>query len=150
TMFALQQPVALPSFDGVATELFPVTSSTVFTDLWLEIRPGDDRVDCSLHYRTELFDADAVERLARQYQLLVRGALDAPDTPISRLPLLDDEEILRTWSSGGPAHEWQHPVHEAIDRQARATPDATAVVFEDRSLTYAGLVARAGTIARHL
>ncbi|MFG2226237.1 amino acid adenylation domain-containing protein [Streptomyces sp. NPDC048644] len=152
-MFALQQPLTPPGLPGLATELFPVSPRTTFTDLWLEIRPHQDGADCSFRYRTELFDEPAVARLARQFRQVLHTALDAPGTPCSGFSLTDEEEtarLLHGWSSTAPAHPWEGPVHEAVTRQARLTPDATAVVFEDRQLGYAELDARASALAAHL
>ena len=41
-------------------------------------------------------------------------------------------------------------LHELIENQARCTPDAVAVEFRDRRLTYAELDAQANQLARHL
>ncbi|WP_328609014.1 amino acid adenylation domain-containing protein [Amycolatopsis sp. NBC_00345] len=153
TMFAVQQPAPAPEFAGLAAEIFPVPTASVFTDLWLEIRPDADGADCALHYRTELFDAADIERTARRFLTVLRTALAEPGTPLSRFELSDEGErarILNEWSRGGDAHPWTEPVHELIQRQALATPDATAVVFKDEQLSYNGLVRRAGTLARRL
>ncbi|MER6046371.1 amino acid adenylation domain-containing protein [Streptomyces sp. NPDC001793] len=155
-MFALQQPLAAPELVGLATDIFPVSPRTTFTDLWLEIRPhtdGTGGADCCFRYRTELFDAATVSRLARQYRHLLRTALDAPETRLSRFSLTDEQEtdrLLRQGNRSAEAHPWDGPVHDAVDRQARRTPRATAVVFAKERLSYAQLTARAGQLARHL
>ncbi|MFE7117993.1 amino acid adenylation domain-containing protein [Streptomyces sp. NPDC057654] len=152
-MFAVQQPLTTPHLTGVEADVFPVTPRTTFTDLWLEIRPHDDGADCVFRYRTELFDAESVRRMARQYRHVLRTALDDPGTPLSRFSLTDEEEaglLLGQWSRGPAAYAWDGPVHEMIDRQARRTPDATAVVFEGDRLSYAELAGRADELARHL
>ncbi|MEV0266200.1 amino acid adenylation domain-containing protein [Streptomyces sp. NPDC050617] len=152
-MFAVQQPLTTPDLAGVDADVFPVSPRTTFTDLWLEIRPHDDGADCIFRYRTELFDAEAVRRIARQYRHVLRTALDDPGTPLSRFSLTDEEEaglLLGQWSRGPAAYAWDGPVHEAIDQQARRTPDATAVVFEGDRLSYAELACRAVQLARHL
>ncbi|MCB5906964.1 non-ribosomal peptide synthetase [Streptomyces pinistramenti] len=152
-MFALQQPLTPPGLAGLSTDLFPVSPRTTFTDLWLEIRPHQDGADCSFRYRTELFDEAAVARLARQYRQVLHTALDAPGTPCSGFSLTDEEEterLLYGWSRTAPAHPWDGPVHEAVARQTRLTPDATAVVFDGRQLSYAELDTRAGALAAHL
>ncbi|MEU3712015.1 non-ribosomal peptide synthetase [Streptomyces catenulae] len=159
TMFALQQPLSAPELAGLATDIFPASPRTTFTDLWLEIRPhaagsdGTGGADCCFRYRTELFDAETVGRLARQYQHLLRTALDAPGTRLSRFSLTGEQEtarLLRQGNRSAQAHPWDGPVHEAVDRQARRTPGATAVVFADERLSYAQLAGRTGQLARHL
>src|SRR5262249_44708956 len=41
-------------------------------------------------------------------------------------------------------------IHELFEAQAARTPDAVALVFEDRQLSYAELNARANQVAHHL
>ncbi|WP_051966377.1 non-ribosomal peptide synthetase [Kitasatospora mediocidica] len=153
TMFALQQPLSVPQLDNLTVEVLPVRPPTTFTDLWLEIRPGGDGATATFRYRTELFDAPTVQRIAQQYRNLLRAAVEAPQTKTSALSLLSEEEadqLLHGWSRTGDPHPWDGPVHRQIERQAARTPEATAVVFESTRLSYAELTARTGQIARRI
>ena len=49
-----------------------------------------------------------------------------------------------------PARVSSGAAQELVEQQAAAQPDAVAVVFEDRSLTYAALNARANQLAHEL
>src|SRR6185295_9055973 len=83
--------------------------------------------------------------------------------PIGSLAILEADEratILQGWND--TAHEL--PEHAAVGSvpaaaatlpslfaaQAQRTPDAVAVVFEDRELSYAALDAHANRLAQHL
>ena len=75
-----------------------------------------------------------------------------PDRVVGSLDILDPAEretILRRWNDTardlGPAL-----VPELFAAQAARTPDAIAVMFEGRSLTYAALDAHANRLAHHL
>jgi amino acid adenylation domain-containing protein len=152
-LFALQQAVTLPEFAGVDVEVFPLHSSTTFTDLWLDVRPDGDTASATFRYRTELFDAATVTLIARRYQTVLRAALDSPDTRVTALPLMDADEwdtVLRRWSDGGPARPWARPVHDVIAERAAHSPDVVAVSFEGERLTYRELARRAGVLARRL
>ncbi|WP_129312354.1 non-ribosomal peptide synthetase [Streptomyces sp. L2] len=153
-MFSLQQSLDLPELPGLSAELVPVPTTTTFTDLWLDVRPADaGSVSATFRYRTELFDAPSIERMADEFDTLLRAAVDAPDTRVTALPLLDERQralLLGTWSRTAPAHPWDVPVQERIRRQAERTPHATAVTFGDNRLTYAELVRRAEGVARRL
>src|SRR6185369_10312597 len=85
---------------------------------------------------------------------------------LGALPILDVAErdtILRAWNdtTHSLAHSLAHDVALSGDAtpatlpalfaaQAQRTPDATAVIFEDRTLTYAALDAHANRLAHHL
>ncbi|PCF93431.1 AMP-binding protein, partial [Vreelandella nigrificans] len=76
-----------------------------------------------------------------------------PQQPISEISLLrtDEQLLLSGW---GEKNTQQYsdtsPVHHLIERQAEATPEAIALVFEDQSLSYAELNARANRLAHYL
>ncbi|GAA1990957.1 non-ribosomal peptide synthetase [Kitasatospora viridis] len=152
-MFALQQHATAPELPGITVGFLPVRPPTVFTDLWLDIRPHGDGALAVFRYRTELFDAPTVARLAEQYRTLLDAALTDPQQRVADLPLLDDrqtEQVLREWGRSAPEHRWDVPVHELIDRQIALTPGRTAVAFEGTGLSYLELAERTGRIAARL
>ena len=75
-----------------------------------------------------------------------------PERAIGRLDILSPEErhtILQTWNdTARPIAPATLP--ELFAAQAARTPDAVAVVFEEQSLSYAQLDARANQLAHHL
>ena len=58
--------------------------------------------------------------------------------------------LLQDWNATGVAYPGDRLIHHLFEEQAERTPDATAVVFEGRPLTYGELNARANRLARHL
>ncbi|MDH6144550.1 amino acid adenylation domain-containing protein [Kitasatospora sp. GP30] len=152
-MFALQQPLTVPELVGLAVAVLPVRPPTTFTDLWLEVRPHGDGALATFRYRTELFDAPTVARLAEQYRTLLDAALTAPQTRATDLPLLNEQQtaqVLHDWSRTGDPHPWDGPVHELIDSQISRTPEQTALVFEGTEVSYAELATRTRRIAARL
>ncbi|MBW8833463.1 MAG: amino acid adenylation domain-containing protein, partial [Burkholderiales bacterium] len=101
---------------------------------------------------TDLFDQAGVERIARRLTRLLEAAAADPARPIGSIDLLDPEErrrILVEWN------DTAHPVPaatlpELFEAQAARTPDATALVFEEEHLSYAGLNTRANRLAHRL
>ena len=152
-MFALQQPLTVPELEGISVEVLPVGPPSTFNDLWLEIRPFRDRAMATFRYRTELFDAPTVERMAEQFRTLLGAALDAPESKAAELPLMSKdqaEEILHSWSRSTDEHPWDGAVHELIEHQAERTPERVAVVFEGSALSYAELAEQTRRIAGRL
>ncbi|MFD8208923.1 amino acid adenylation domain-containing protein [Streptomyces sp. NPDC059695] len=158
TTFAFQNygdPSAAPTAGRPDSEGFGYEATTTHADLALYMREEPDGGLYGLFtYRTDLFDAATVERLAERFELLTAAGVADPALPVDRLPLLGPAErtaVLETWAvgpalpDGGPA-----TLTEALHRAALRTPGATALVFEDRTLTYGELDRRANAMARRL
>ncbi|MGC4397012.1 AMP-binding protein, partial [Hydrogenophaga sp. T2] len=86
----------------------------------------------------------APEALAAQLQQALQGLadalLDAPDTPalaIEVLPPAQRHQQLVDWNASAHDAFDARPVHRLVEAQAAATPEATAAVFGDQSLSYA-------------
>ncbi|MEV5241044.1 amino acid adenylation domain-containing protein [Streptomyces cinnamoneus] len=132
-----------------------VPSGTAKFDLTLNAgeQPGGG-ITGFLEFRTDLFDAATAKRLSTHLTRLLTAAAADPDTPIGRLPLLDDDELHRSlveWNTGtttpAPA---PHTLVGLYEDATRRHPGRTAVTCEGSSLTYAELSARANRLARLL
>jgi natural product biosynthesis luciferase-like monooxygenase protein len=90
--------------------------------------------------------------LARQLGAVLASVLDAPARPISAIDLVTEEDraaLLRTWNDTARAVP-ETCIHDLFSDQAKRTPDATALVFRGRRLTYRELDERTNRLARHL
>src|SRR5262249_6562154 len=81
------------------------------------------------------------------------GIVAHPQQPIAELPLLTEVEmhrVLRQWNETETDYPRDRCVHELFENQVGRRPEAVAVIFESRSLTYGELSAKAGELASHL
>ncbi|AVZ74466.1 hypothetical protein SLUN_22185 [Streptomyces lunaelactis] len=154
TVFAYQddeeQELAL---DGLRTETVAVTGETSRFDLTLFMtRRGDGSFDCDLEFSTDLYDLATAERLVTHFLGLLGQVLDAPGAGLASYQLCTAAELaqLHAWNDTTVEFPADRCLHALVEDQVRATPDATAVVFGDAELSYAGLDARANQLARHL
>ncbi|MEN3357966.1 MAG: hypothetical protein V7637_1948 [Mycobacteriales bacterium] len=82
---------------------FPCGDTATRFDLELHLTEKSRTLEARLLYSAELFEADTAEQLAGSYRRLLAAAAAAPDTRLSRLPLLgqdDIETIVNAWSHG--------------------------------------------------
>jgi amino acid adenylation domain-containing protein len=108
---------------------------------------------CNIEYCSALFEPSTMQRLANQFQNLLQGIVENPDQRISRLPMLSAEErhkIIYTWNEVEQVEPDGLLVPQMFEKQAALNPDATAVVYEDRRLTYRELNERANQLAHYL
>ncbi|WP_280949744.1 AMP-binding protein, partial [Methylosinus sp. 3S-1] len=84
---------------------------------------------------------------------LVTALETAPGTPVLTIDVLSEAErhrLLVDWNDTAAAYPQDRCIHQLFEAQASETPDAVAVAFEEQSLTYAQLNARANRLAHHL
>ncbi|MGC0417937.1 amino acid adenylation domain-containing protein [Embleya sp. AB8] len=107
-----------------------------------------------LEFRTDLFDRSTAPGLSRRPAALLGAAVAAPDTPIDRLPLLDEAERHRApveWNAGPTATATGSTTLPARFEQAASEhPTRVAVNCESRSMSYRELSTRANRPARLL
>ncbi|MFG1810658.1 amino acid adenylation domain-containing protein [Streptomyces sp. NPDC049040] len=148
-------PVATGADGGaqLRAEDYPLTPGSSRHDLELYVVPtGDGGLGCTFTYKTSLFEAATMTRMAGHLETLLRAAVEGPDTAVSRLPMLDGTEraLLDGWNSTTADFPADRTLHGLVGDQVRRTPDATAVVFGGGTLSYAELDARANRVAHRL
>src|SRR3990172_5937896 len=138
---------------GLTLNPLEVGSGTAKFDLTLSMVEGAEGLRGTLEYNTDLFDAATVTRMLGHYQRLLEGIVANPEQRISDLPLLTEAErkqLLVEWNGTKADYPKDKCIHELFEAQVERTPEAIAVVFEDKQLTYSELNARANQLAHHL
>ncbi len=108
----------------------------------------------TLHFdAARIAPAEATALAARLATLAKALAAAAPQTQCAALPILPAAErdlILNRWNHTAKDYDRALTVHQAFEAQVAKTPDAPAVVFEAKTLTYAQLNCRANRTAHVL
>jgi amino acid adenylation domain-containing protein len=151
-MLMLHRPQAAHALPGLECEPVEADPGTSIFDLGLYAWDRPEGLHTRLEYNADLFDAATAARFVDRFRTLLEGVAANPDAPLSRLPVMTADETaqLHAWNATERAYPGAECIHEIIARQAAATPDAVAVVFEDERVTYAELDARANRLANHL
>jgi amino acid adenylation domain-containing protein len=152
--FAVEQPTeVLPPLGVVQARLDPVDTGTAKFDLTVQLEPSGDGLVGGIEYASDLFDAATARRMGDHFTSLLASLVADPDRPLSHLPgLLPGEErrrVLEEWS-GTDAPYPPRPVHELVAEQAARTPDAPALAFRGRTLSYREMEEAANRLAHHL
>ncbi|MGW1179514.1 amino acid adenylation domain-containing protein, partial [Kitasatospora sp. NPDC002543] len=114
---------------------------------------GDpDGLTVTVEYSADLFEPATIQRLAEQFQRILRSAADHPDTPIHDIDLLGTagRAELAALTAGAVHPLPAAALPELFAAQAARTPDATAVVSGTDTLSYARLDTATDRLARHL
>src|SRR2546423_10981413 len=130
-----------------------VETQTAKLDLSLSMAESKDGLIGTFNYNTDLFDAATIRRMAGHFECLLDAAVSNPDEQIARLRLLTETEknkVLFEWNDARRDYGKDDPLHLAFAEQARLTPDAVAVRFEQTELTYRELNQRANQLGYYL
>ncbi|HEX2189490.1 MAG TPA: amino acid adenylation domain-containing protein, partial [Longimicrobiaceae bacterium] len=153
TMFGVQdRRGGEPRLGPLPLEPFAVEADAARTDLGLTVVEDGDGLQGILAYRTDLWEAATMRRLAGHFVRLLSEAAAWPERRLSALRMLGDDERAQLLAGWSPPPREAPPtcVHETFARRAARTPDAVAVVSGGVSLTCAELDARAEALARAL
>ncbi|GAA2526057.1 non-ribosomal peptide synthetase [Winogradskya humida] len=118
-------------------------------DVSLFVEPRADDLAATVVYRSDLFDRTTIEWLVSRFRDLLAAVVTDPSTRLGTLELPAAElALVRGFGAGDTATPGD--LVTAVERQARRTPDAVAVIAGDTTLSYAGLDARADRVASWL
>ena len=115
------------------------------------VHPGQ-RLSIQVIYDCSRYDAEPIRSLLVHLQTLLENLpLDA-EALVSQLPLLTDverDQILVQWNDTGvPSSPLS--IQQRFEAQVERTPEAAAVIFDGRELSYRELNRRANQLAHHL
>jgi amino acid adenylation domain-containing protein len=122
------------------------------TELSLWVKQVDSGIVGGLDFATDIFQRETAARWLAEYQVLLESIVALPESAIARLPLLTSEETraLAAISATERDYPREARLHELIERQVDAQPDAVAVTCGDRSLSYRELDAASNRLAHAL
>jgi non-ribosomal peptide synthetase component F len=105
-----------------------------------------------IYDRNKLGDDDAL-RLCRHFTTFLCSIVNNPNQPVASLSLLTEEErhqVLVQWNDNHLDYPKDQCFHQLFEEQALRTPDANALIFGERRLTYLELNQRANRLAYFL
>lgn len=119
--------------------------------LTLIVNPGNE-LRLQIVYHRNRFADDVIERMLGHLENILAGIAADIDQPLASVQMLTGAETRRLLVDfNDTAQEFPaDSVTRMFERQAALTPNATAVVYEAATLSYAELNARANRLARYL
>jgi amino acid adenylation domain-containing protein/non-ribosomal peptide synthase protein (TIGR01720 family) len=140
---------------GLATRPEPVALGVAKFDLSVSLgehRSSDgtpEGIGGVVDYRTDLFDRASVESMLARLLRIWEAVVADPDQPLSRIEILSPGErrqlLVDCNDTAVPVPAACLPV--LFEQQVARTPENTAVVFQDTTISYAQLNARANQLA---
>ena len=151
-MLTLHPPSSILPPEWTLLQLNSENNTSTF-DLSLELGDQLEGLAGRFEYNTDLFDGATIHRMVGHWQTLLENIVADPAQHIGELPLLTQAErhqLLTEWNSADIEYPSDQCIHQLFEAQVERTPDAVAVTFEEKSLTYAQLNRKANQLAHFL
>ena len=145
-------PFGRVDFKHLSWAPFEIDRGASQLDVSLSIDPTVSR-RVYLEFNTDLFDPSSMKRWLTHYRTLLDAVVEQPETAVSRLRLLSEDErhqILVDWNDTQTDEPTDRCLPQLFEEQVARTPEAIAAESQGAVLTYAELNRRANQIAHHL
>ena len=119
-------------------------------DLSLFIDDSHDKFKCTFNYAISLFNSDTIKRLSEHYSRILEAIVSEQNILLSDIQLLSTTEynkMVYDWNKTEALYPKNKTIHQLFEEQVVKTPDCTAVIFEDKQLTYQELNEKANQLA---
>jgi amino acid adenylation domain-containing protein len=106
-----------------------------------------------VEYDCARFDEQFIQRLLGHLQTILQNMVLSPDQKlfeIEMIPPAEAEELLVGWNQSSATYTLDRCIHQAIEAQVAAHPEAIAAIDGDRTLSYGELNHKANQLARYL
>ena len=123
------------------------------TDIHFCLDIYKDKISFGFEYCISIFDQTTIGRFANNFMELLKSIIADPATLIANLLIVAPEEkeiIWAKWNDTSRPYPEHLSLPELFEAQVEKTPDAIAAVFEQETITYRDLNARANQLARRL
>lgn len=120
-------------------------------NLSFEVKPMSNTID--IEYCTDLFKENTIKDLFSHYLTLLKDIFENTDKKISDLSILSDKEkdiIINKFNNTKLEYDKAKTISELFEEQVQITPNKTAIVFENKKLTYTQLNEKANQLANFL
>ena len=114
--------------------------------------PGQEML-LGILYDYSRYDHEIVRLILQHLETILEAIGVNSNVNVGDLPSLSQAEqkkILGEWNRTESEYESQKCIHELIENRVEARPDAIAVTYEDREVSYRDLNSRANQLARYL
>ncbi|MDZ7376789.1 MAG: amino acid adenylation domain-containing protein [candidate division KSB1 bacterium] len=153
-MFVLQNaPAEKIELPGLTISPVPFESGTAKFDLSLVIFEEENGFTASFEYNSDLFDRSTIERMMEHFGIVLENVMADPEQKVSAVPIMSQAELnemLYQWNKTQAEFPSHLCMHQWFENLAARNPDAIALTFAGKSLSYGEFNHRANQMARYL
>ena len=143
-------------FEGLVTTFDAVSKRFVNFPLFFNIIDSREGLVIDCDYKTELFDADTIQRWFAHFETLITTLAESPERPLAEVSLVSENQsknLLQAFNNTArdlPSAPLGTCVHDLFERQVTFSSEAVALRSDDETVSYGALNARANQFAHRL
>jgi amino acid adenylation domain-containing protein/FkbM family methyltransferase len=154
-MFTLQNTPEVPKIQlgEVGLTSYGFVNRTSKFDLSFSVTESIAGLKGTVHYNTDLFRKDTIQRMLEHFYELLASIVKDPQEKVvslSILPVKQQQQLLQEFNKPIATGLPYKTLVELFEGQVKATPGNVALVFGGSKLTYQQLNERANELAHHL
>ncbi|MDW3192237.1 MAG: non-ribosomal peptide synthase/polyketide synthase [Cytophagales bacterium] len=141
------------SIPDLSLEAYPIDYQIAKFDLTLSVLELKEGLRFVFEYSTQLFERGSIERFIRYFNQIIDSIVDNPDVVIGEIdPLTSDEkdELINGYNQTELAFDKDISIQQLFESQVVLRPEATALVFEGKYISYQELNRRSNQVANTL
>ena len=149
----LNLPVSEMELAGLKWEHLEEKVTVTRYDLMLTVFEGKTELPAFFEYSTDLFDESTISRMAGHFQILLADIARNPWEKICAMQFLSNAErrqLLVEWRGIETEYPADHSISDLFEQQAKRNPEAVALVFQNKQLSYGELNHKANQLAHFL
>ena len=139
-------------FEGAIVRTDYIYPQSPKFELGLSVTEDGSSLIGQIEYNADLFEGSSVQRIATQLTMLLEAfSADARRT-LGTISVVSDADVaqLAQWNTTDVDYPADRCIHTLFEEQARATPEAIALVFGTQCVSYRELDQNANLLARYL
>ncbi len=149
-MFTFQNiDLERPEIDGTKADILDANTNTAKFNLWFEIVPASKTFN--LEFNTDLFKTNTAKSILEHYIFILKQIENNQNLKLNDFNMITPKEaelLAKFNDTVMPIND--DTVANLIESVVRQSPNKTAVVCDDKSLTYEELNRYANSLAHHL
>ena len=154
TMFILQNMnIGSVKAEGLEISSYLYKKKMAQFDIQIIAVESKKGIEIEINYCTDLFKRETVERFGRHFINILNFLADNTQIQLHEIDLLDNEEknnIINQYNNTVAEFPKDSVLQELFEKQVEKTPDNTALIFGNKSLSYKELNEKSNQLANVL
>ncbi|MBL8192752.1 MAG: AMP-binding protein, partial [Blastocatellia bacterium] len=143
---------SLQEYKGALSLRNPKVIERTNLPITVQIFPAE-QILIRIIYDSSRFEPKAINQILEHLKTILREITLNPNQLLSQVSLMsqaEKEELLYTWNNTYCDYDREITIHQLFEHQVIKSPSSTAIIFEDKELSYKELNEKANQLAHFL